>query len=176
MNAAAVTPDCAPLWMRIVFGRNPKRTLIRLVCLVASSFLIFGFILIPIRVSGFSMAPTYKDGQVNFINHLAYRWKKPARGDVVAVRIVDDKSVVLLKRIVGLPGERVRVDCGRVYINGRLLSEPYAHVKNGLSKDEVNLKRDEYFVVGDNRPISILGPVPRYFILGKSITGRSIAT
>jgi signal peptidase I len=167
MNGGTDMAPDAPVWVRLFFGRNPKLTLIRLICLVATSFLVFGFVLIPIRVSGLSMYPTYKDGKINFVNQLAYRWKKPARGDVVAVRQLRDNRAVLLKRIVGLPGERVRVDGGRVYINGNLLNEPYARVKDGLSKEEMTLEDDQYFVVGDNRHISILGPVYEHYIIGK---------
>src|SRR5258706_6563553 len=121
MNEALADKNEPPLWMRVVFGRYPKRTLIRLTCLVVTTFVLFRFVLIPIRVSGFSMLPTYKEGRVSVVNHLAYRWKRPQRGDVVAVRLPEENNIVLLKRIVGLPGERVRLDHGRVLINGKLL-------------------------------------------------------
>ena len=153
--------------MRLVFGRNPKLTLVRLVCIVSVSFVLFRFVLIPIRVSGFSMFPTYKEGKVNVVNHLAYRWKKPQRGDVVALRIPEENNIVLLKRIVGLPGERVQVVDGKVFIDGEPLDEPYARTKDGLSRREVTLGPDECFVVGDNRRISVLGPISERYILGK---------
>jgi signal peptidase I len=169
MNAAIATTSNAPWWMRVVFGRNPKRTLVRLLCMILVSFVLFRFVLIPIRVSGLSMWPTYKEGKVSLVNHLAYRWKKPQRGDIVAIRIPEDPNVVLLKRIVGLPGERVLVKKGRVYINGELLTEPYTtKTKDGQSiRREVTLDEDQYFVIGDNRPISILGPILDQQILGK---------
>ncbi len=160
----------------MIFGRNPKRTLIRLVCLVTLSIVLFRFVLIPIRVSGLSMAPTYKDGKVSLVNHLAYRWKKPQRGDVVAFWYVPDR-VVLLKRIVGLPGERVQILQGHVYVNGQMLEEPYARLQNksllGPSPpprtDPITLKPGEYYFIGDNRPISVYGMVRESLILGKVI-------
>ena len=167
MNGTVASPGVSSLWMRVVFGRSPRRTLIRLITLVSISFVLFRFVLIPIRVSGLSMLPTYSEGRISFVNHMAYRWKRPQRGDVVALRLPYENNVVLLKRIVGLPGERVRVADGRVFINGHLLAEPYAKKTDGLSFREVELAPGECFVVGDNRRISVLGPVPERFILGK---------
>jgi signal peptidase I len=156
--------------MRFIFGRNPRRTLLRLTSLVILSLILFRFILIPIRVSGFSMLPTYRDGKVNFINHQAYRWAKPKRGDVVAFRVPEEGNVVLLKRIVGLPGERIRVREGKVYINGELLAEPYVYPKGrpgGSTRREIKLRDDEYFVMGDNRGISVFREIPQHYIIGK---------
>ena len=155
--------------MKVVFGRHPKRTLVRLVCMVTLTVVLFRVVLIPIRVSGPSMYPTYHDGKVDLVNHLAYRWSKPKRGDVVAFRVPEEGNVVLLKRIVGLPGERVRLDHGIVVINGQRLDEPYAWVgKRGSSTGvELALKEDRYFVIGDNRPVSIYRQIPERYILGK---------
>jgi signal peptidase I len=74
-------------WKRLVAGRNPKSTLVRAAILAVVLVVVFKFILIPVYVKGISMEPTYHDGGVNFVNRLAYRWTKPRRGDVVAVRI-----------------------------------------------------------------------------------------
>jgi signal peptidase I len=167
MDGVAASPS--PLWMKVVFGRNPKRTLVRLLCLVTISLVLFRFILIPIRVSGFSMMPTYSDGKINVINHLAYRFTKPKRGDVIAFRAFPE-NVVLLKRIVGLPGERVRVERGRVFINGRKLDEPYPLKTKSdhlPTQPEIKLDQGQYFVMGDNRDITVYGPVLERMILGK---------
>src|SRR5262245_30550408 len=104
-------------WMRVIFGRHPRRTLLRLSLLVALTIVIFKFFVLPIQVSGLSMVPTYTDGKVNFVNQLAYVWAKPKRGDVVAIRMPTERDM-LLKRIVGLPGERVAMWGGRIWING----------------------------------------------------------
>jgi len=169
MNAVFIGSNSSPLWMRVVFGRNPKRTLVRLMCMVVLTVVVFHFVLIPIRVSGLSMFPTYNDGRVNVINHQAYRWKKPRRGDVVAFRLPEEGNVVLLKRIIGLPGERVFLVDGRAYINGQPLDEPYAKLgKDGPTSDrEIILAPDEYFVIGDNRNISVIRRIPEHYILGK---------
>lgn len=172
MNGAIVSAGSPPLWMRVVFGRNPKLTLVRLACLVVTSLILFRFVLIPIRVSGLSMYPTYLDGRVNFVNHQAYRWSKPKRGDVIAFRLPEEGNVVLLKRIIGLPGERLWIREGKVYIDGVLLPEPYVHFGGKQTPGtgrEIRLRDDEYYVMGDNRGISIIRRIPAHYILGKVV-------
>jgi len=157
-----------PWWIWIVFGRRPQRTLIRVTLLVALTFLVFKFLVIPIQVTGMSMAPTYQSGRINFVNQLAYAWSKPKRGDVVVVRTPGERYI-LLKRIVGLPGERVALREGKVWINGDLLDEPYMRRpwKQGISYREITVEPDHYFVVGDNRGVSVFRPVPIWQIVGK---------
>jgi signal peptidase I len=113
------------------------------------------------------MYPTYRHGRVSIVNHLAYRWKKPQRGDVVALRVPEENNAVFLKRIVGLPGETVEMKRGVVYINGKPLEEPYARAKQGRNYRKVVLEPGEYFVVGDYRRISVLGRVPEHTLVGK---------
>jgi signal peptidase I len=154
-------------WVRLIFGRNPKRTLYRLLLTVVVILVLFRWIFIPIRVSGMSMMPTYKDGKVTLVNHLAYARSKPKRGDVVAFRYPPE-NVVFLKRIVGLPGERVRIEAGSVYINEILLVEPYTRkLRAGHDLWEVTVKENEFFVIGDNRGVSVLGSIPESSIIGK---------
>jgi signal peptidase I len=162
-----VTVRTPPWWLRIIFGRNPRRTLLRLICTAIIILVSFKWILIPIRVSGMSMLPAYRDGKVTFINHLAYAWTKPKRGDVVAFRY-PPSGFVFLKRIVGLPGEKVRLEKGRVYINDTLLPEPYTRmVGEAPSFGEIVVKEHEVFVMGDNRGISVFGSIPETAILGR---------
>ncbi|MDX1952933.1 MAG: signal peptidase I [Verrucomicrobiota bacterium] len=144
-----------PLWVRLVVGRNPGLTLIRTAIWILASIILFKFVLVPIRVKGNSMHPTYRDGRINVINRYSYYRAKPKRGDVVGVTL-SGNNLLLLKRIVGLPGETISVREGRFFINGELLEEPYA---NGLIPwtfrgGEVQLKADQYLVIGDNRPLS----------------------
>src|SRR4051812_3823764 len=103
MGTTADNPQ-APSWVRtMVIGRNPRRTLVRILIMVVTCFVVSKFVLLPIRVEGISMLPTYKERGVNCINRLAYIFHEPRRGDVVAVRLAG-QHVMLLKRIVGLPG------------------------------------------------------------------------
>jgi signal peptidase I len=87
-----------------LIGRNPRATLLRIAILVSVSLLVFGWILVPLRLAGISMLPTYRDGAFNFANRAAYWIGEPARGDVVAIRMAGPHAFYV-KRIVGMPGE-----------------------------------------------------------------------
>src|SRR5207245_9286456 len=106
---------------------------------------------------------------INFINRLSFRWHGPKRGDVVAVQL-DKSRLVLLKRVVGLPDERIAVRAGRVVVNGRTLDEPYASVAGSPpSQSEMVRSEEDYFVIGDNRDISDYGTVHRHEVIGKVV-------
>ena len=133
---------------------------------------VFGVVLQPVRLSGISMEPTYRDGALNFTNRLAYAWRPPARGDVIAIRMAGP-SVVYVKRIVGLPGERVEIAMGTVVIDGRPLAEPAVTRKAPWNVPALTLGGDEYFVIGDNRAMAVeqhdFGRTTRQRIVGKML-------
>ena len=172
--AAAALP--MPAYKRWFFGGNPRKTLLRLcVCLVAVVIL-FNVLLVPMTVVGISMEPTYENGESNFINRWPYSLHPPRRGDVVAIQVAP--KVLFLKRIVGLPGETVTVKRGRLRINGQRLVEPYAFSwipgRWGrrlvpLSLEDFTLQPDEFFVIGDNRAVSVFGKVRGTQIVGKAV-------
>lgn len=157
---------------RIVFGRNPRRTAVRILVLAAISALLFGWALTPIRTEGVSMLPTYASGALKFVNRIAYVNGHPQRGDVVAIRLAGP-HVLYVKRVVGLPGERVRIAGGQVQIDGSPLLEPYVRHRRAWDVDEVTLGPAEYFVVGDNRGMSAgdhdFGRVDRARIIGRVV-------
>lgn len=135
---------------RLVFGADPRRTSVRVVVLATLSFIIFKWVLIPIRAEGISMEPTYRSGSLNLVNRLAYRYRKPERGDIVGIKLAGP-HVLYVKRIIGLPGEHLSIERGQVYINGAPLNEPYVKNRRGWDVAEVTLTAREYFVIGDNR-------------------------
>jgi signal peptidase I len=160
-----------PHWFRVIaVGRNPETTLVRVAILIIVSIIVFHFILLPIRVDGISMQPTYKSGAVDFVDRLAYVWHEPRRGDVVSVRFAG-YHLMLMKRIIGLPGETVAFNKGRVLINGQPLDEPYEKRPCNWTLPAKTLDPDEYFIVGDNRTMRwqdhMFGVVERYRIVGK---------
>jgi len=149
-NQTARTPRL-PDWLRIaLIGRNFKFTLTRIVVLVVTCFVVFRFILLPIRIGEISMLPTYKERSVNLVNRLAYLRHEPQRGDVVAIRLAGI-HLMYVKRIIGLPGETVAFVNGRVLIDGEVLDEPYEKFDCGWNLPPVKLGTNEYYVVGDNR-------------------------
>lgn len=119
-------------------------------------FIVIITILSPFKIRGNSMNPTLKDGQFVFSNNLAYLGSYPERGDLVIYKSPNTGNV-LIGRIVGLPNESVLISNGRVYINGKLLSEPYLDTSNTnkiktITEDNViKLQEQSYFILGDNR-------------------------
>ena len=156
----------------VVFGRNPRRTLVRIVILTVVSTIVFGWVLTPVRVDGISMEPTYRSNALNLVNRLAYRWRTPARGDVVAIRLAGP-NVVYVKRIIGLPTERIAIVDGIVEVNGAPLVEPYVQKRQPWEYSEVTVGPREYFVIGDNRGMRVgdhdFGRVDARRILGKLV-------
>jgi len=142
----------SPSWVQtVLIGRNPKRTAVRIVILVAMCLLVFNrFVLVPIRVEGWSMMPTYHDHRINFVNRVVYHFHKPQRGDVVAIR-TSGISIMYMKRVIGLPGETVAFQGGRALIDGEILNEPYIKCRCDWELPPRHLGPDEYFLVGDNR-------------------------
>lgn len=161
-----------PGWLHVItIGRNPKMTLVRIAVLVVTCFIVFKFVLLPIRVMGISMLPTYKNNSVNVVNRFAYLRHEPQRGDVVGIRLPAGQHAVLIKRIIGLPGETIAFENGRVLINGTVLDEPYEKLTSDWTLPPVTLGTDEYFFVGDNREMPPqdhkFGKVPGGYIVGK---------
>ena len=160
------------LTRRLVFGRDPRRTAVRVLVLASLSFVIFRWVLIPIRAEGISMEPTYRSGSLNLVNRLAYQHRKPARGDIIAIKLAGP-HVLYVKRIIGLPGEQISIAQGQVYINSSPLEEPYVIKRKPWDVPEVTLTAREYFVIGDNRGMRAadhdFGRVDVSRILGKVI-------
>jgi signal peptidase I len=144
------------LWKRLVIGRRPKVTILRAAFMASACFVVFKFAFIGVRVEGISMEPTYHNGRINLINRLAYWRSEPKRGDVVGIRLAGH-SVLYMKRIIGLPGERVAFKNDKVLINDQPLEEPYVKYRARWRIDELTLDPDEYYVVGDNRDTAPVG-------------------
>lgn len=135
------------------------------------------FILGKLSISGNSMAPTLVNDDVVFVNHFAYSFGSPDRFDVVAFNVTgSDSSKVYVKRVIGLPGEKIKIADGIIYINGEPLKNDVSNeiiITAGLASNEIELAEDEYFVLGDNRNNSEdsrfanIGNVKKGNIIGK---------
>lgn len=155
---------------RILFGASFGRTLMRAGILAAALLLVSHFVLSPVRAVGISMMPTYEEGQLLLLNRLAYRYANPRRGDVVAITLPGNHAV-LVKRIVGLPGETVRITDGTVFVNNQPLDEPYVRYRIPWNVTEAALADGEYYVIGDNRSMAVhnhdFGVATRSRVLGR---------
>ncbi len=144
-----------------------------IVSVVVSAFIII-FLYQPVRVEGTSMLPMLEDQDRLFINKLAYRVGSIQRGDVVVFLYPHDRQKSYIKRVIALPGDTLRIDHGRVYVNGRLLAEKYVppRFEDDRSLPETAIMDHQYFVMGDHRSISSdsrdFGPVDRELIYGKA--------
>lgn len=130
----------------------------------------------PFIVSGASMYPTFADNEYLIVDELSYRLRPPERGEVIVFRYPKAPSKYFIKRIIGLPGEEVSIKDNRVFITDaagkkRELNEPYARGETGVNL-EVILGASEYFVLGDNRQVSLdsrsWGALPEKFISGRA--------
>jgi signal peptidase I len=146
-----------------------------LVVSVAVSAFIIIFLYQPVRVEGTSMLPMLEDQDRLFINKIAYRVGDIHQGDVVVFQYPHDHTKSYIKRVIALPGDRIRINDGEVYVNGKLLPEPYvpSRFTDDRSMSETVLRTDEYWVMGDHRSISSdsrdFGPVDRDLIYGKAV-------
>jgi signal peptidase I len=136
--------------MRLVAGSNPRHTLIRIGVLIVGAYVVFGHLLLPVRGVGISMQPTIEQGDLMFVDRVSYRLREPERGEIVAVRVAG-RSVVYVKRLLGLPGDRIAFVDGMLWRNGELVDEPYVRHRSDWRLEEVVLGTDDFFVVGDNR-------------------------
>ena len=146
-----------------------------LVVSVAVSAFIIIFLYQPVRVEGTSMLPMLEDQDRLFINKIAYRVGDIHQGDVVVFQYPRDRTKSYIKRVIALPGDRLRISDGDVYVNGKLLPEPYvpSRFTDDRSMPETVLPANEYWVMGDHRSISSdsrdFGPVDRDLIYGKAV-------
>lgn len=148
---------------------------IAVVCLFAFVFVwYFGQ---KVATVGDSMAPVLKNGDVTLVNRIVYNASAPKRGDIIVFKPKgNENSHYYIKRIIGLPGEKVEIIEGKVYINGEKLEEEYTTTKIndvGVVDKEIELAGDEYFVLGDDREnsedsrMADVGNVKRSYIYGK---------
>ncbi len=129
-------------------------------------------------VDGSSMNDTLSDGDNLIVEKLSYRFSDPKRFDIIVFRPYEDSNEFYIKRIIGLPGETVRIgDDGTIYINGEVLEEEYGKEtiqRPGRASEEITLGENEYFVLGDNRNNSTdsrttqVGNVKRSSIVGRA--------
>jgi signal peptidase I len=143
-------PDSNSWLRRLLIGRNWKVTLFRCFFWAAATIIIFPQVLVRVQVIGISMLPTCPEHSKYWVDRLAYISHEPQRGDIVAIRLAGIHDM-LLKRIIGLPGESVAFSDGRVLINGDVLDEPYETNYCDWEQPPETLTNNEYYVVGDNR-------------------------
>lgn len=159
---------------------KPGLEILKIVLAVFLSVIIIrSFIAQPYIVEGSSMEPNFHNGEYLVVEKVGYRVHDPKRGDVVVLRYPNNTAVNYIKRLIGLPGDTVRIFEGKVFVNGSELKETYlaAGEKTLVSRNpdvpyEVTLNSDQYFVMGDNRNHSSDSRdgwvLPKKYIVGRS--------
>ncbi len=161
--------------------RNALSWLRDLVFSVLIAVVLIVFIYQPVKVEGTSMQPTLSDKERIFINKFTYRFGLGdiERGDTVVFWFPEDETKSYIKRVIGLPGDRIRIESGQVYVNDQALAEDYVEedfrdqMSWPPSRQDKLVPPDKYFVLGDHRSSSsdsrTWGFVPRANIYGKAV-------
>ncbi len=127
------------------------------------------------QVFGPSMEPHISSGEYVLENTLAFKLGSPHRGDIVVFRHMSDAPEIYIKRIIGLPGDRVRINSGVVFLNERVLDEPYLRFRDARSFPEITVPTNSVYVLGDNRANSedsrVFGAVSDSDLTGKALAG-----
>jgi len=126
------------------------------------------FIFTPIRVNGPSMNNTLKDKDIMILDEISYRFSDIERFDIVVIKYNNE---YIIKRVIGLPGDRIKYKDNKLYVNDKVVKENFSHKKTD-DFDEVLVEDDSYFVLGDNRSDSldsrIIGSISKNDIKGKT--------
>lgn len=159
------TPEKRSGWRQLLID------LIETAVIAAVLFLGINAVSSRIRVDSFSMEPTLFKGDYVVVNKLSYKIGSPERGDVVVFRYPPNPEEQYIKRVVGIPGDQVHISDGKVFVNDKLLTEPYLNVPTKSGGDWV-VTEDSLFVMGDNRNNSsdsrVWGMVPFENLVGKA--------
>jgi signal peptidase I len=147
------------------------REIVEVIVLFAVIYTLVNLVSARFIVDGSSMAPNFATGQYVFVDRVSYLISAPQRGDVVVLRSPESSERDLIKRIIGLPGERITIRNELVYVNDTPLPEDYLYAPPHYQGDW-QLAENEYFVLGDNRNNSRdshnFGPVSRDNLIGRA--------
>jgi len=132
------------------------------VVFIGSLFIVvYLFILTPNQVKGASMEPTFLSGDYILTSRVTYKFRSHQRGDVVVFKSPKNPDIEYIKRIIGLPGDKVKVHNEEVYVNEQMMTENYISAKTNLweggcikDNEVYSVPEGELFVMGDNRPRS----------------------
>lgn len=163
---------------KFIYGASCAYELTKwIIVLIIVVILIHFFMATIAIVDGVSMEPNFHTGEYLVVDRFDYNFGSPARGDAVVLKFPGDPDhKKYIKRIIGLPGDWVKIEGGQVYLNGKLLNEPYIPSNIATTSDQnidTIVQPNEYFIMGDNRPNSndsrIWGTAGRRFLIGKAV-------
>ncbi|GAB4400772.1 MAG: signal peptidase I [Anaerolineales bacterium] len=169
--ASPEEPAAAPSTNRFAGLRAALMDVLETILLSVVLFGIINLISARIRVESISMEPTLVQGQFLYVNKLAYRFAEPQIGEVIVFKYPPDPTQQYIKRIIGLPGDKVFISGGKVYVNDVPLVEPYIKAPPNYTGNW-EVPAEALFVLGDNRNRSmdshVWGMVPLDDVIGKA--------
>lgn len=146
---------------KISFGSKVADFIQTLVVFAAILSAVYLFVAQPHKVSGSSMVPNFHNGDYIITDKVSYHFSAPKRGDIIVLKNPRDTAIDFIKRIIGIPGEKIMISGGKVYVNGKILNENYldarlftpsgAFLQEG---QEITIAQDQYIAIGDNRTAS----------------------
>lgn len=151
VKAALQDGSLVKILTALFFPKASRMFLLRVLCVALGAWIIFKFIFLPLVIRGGSMKPTYPERGFLFCFAPVKYFSKPSYGDVVIMRY--GKGVMLLKRVVGLPGDRIQIKKGVLYRNGEKIHEPYVNGPCSWELPERVVSEDHFYLVGDNRAV-----------------------
>jgi signal peptidase I len=171
--AQPAAPQPAPARQKSFF-----RDTLEIVFLALALYLVIQYAVQTVHVLGSSMYSTLHDNDLLVASKISYKLHPPQRGDIIIFKPPNDDVRDFIKRVIAVPGDRLRIDHGTVYINGQVLQEPYLPERWTYNNSwpatgqDYLLPPDHYFVMGDNRNHSsdsrVFGPIDISSILGKA--------
>jgi signal peptidase I len=136
-------------------------------------FVVINAVSARIRVDGSSMEPTLHSGEFVIVNKLAYKFSMPALGDIIVFHFPRDPKQEYIKRVIGMPGDQVTIQNGKVLVNGQEIIEPYISAPPVYPNNSWQVPAGQLFVLGDNRNNSSdshnWGTVPLDYVVGKAL-------
>jgi signal peptidase I len=158
---------------KIVKRSHLAREIVEIIALTLLIFLAVHFTVQNYQISGPSMQNTLHTGQYVLVNKVAFLFHAPERGEVVVLHEPDQPSRDLIKRLIGLPNDKIMLDGSNIWVNGVELNEPYITSKYNPEAETITVPANEYFVLGDNRPVSedsrYFGFVPKSYLIGQAV-------
>lgn len=136
----------------MVMKKETIKEIITYASIIIFIVLIRSFVVTPVRVNGDSMNDTLKDGEILILDKISYRFNDIKRFDIV---VVEHKTEKFIKRVIGLPGETLKIEDGNLFINEKLLKEDYLNQKTEDFTYDGVIPNECYFVMGDNRGNSL---------------------
>ena len=131
--------------------RKTIKELLPYIIIVIVVLLIKTYIVMPVQVKGTSMEPTLRENEIMILNKVGYKLGKLKRFDIVVVKLGSER---LIKRVIGLPGEVVKYEDNKLYINDEYIEEPFLASSVVTQNFQVKIENNYYFVLGDNREVS----------------------